>query len=544
MARKRKAARPSPRIPGPAPGVRTAELRIPPLALRLAAAALLALFLAHAVLFGMRAVLAERRESSDGMNYISVARNLSAGEGFVQSSPGHNQPRFWDEQFDPDFPSKTRHSHSVGLPLLIFAVAELGGLRPRDAAYAMNAACYGLALALAGALMFYLWGLGAALLAAAAIAWLNNELFFFPMSEPSAVVLMLASLLLLARPGGDWRFAAAGVLAAGSVLVRSAMLPIFGAGALFCLLQGEKRWRALALFAAGCAVFLAERLVGEGTRYVAFHTGVPWDVKIRAIFGQFFRALGPGIAVAAALSALLLWRARNSARKSKRRRGLFAALWSWAEENAARLSLAAWVAGFACSTLLAGIILHIEALDDFREMYPAKIGMAALLGGMAWAALPGRRGRRALALAAAVFIFSLAAGIARDWKAYSQRGDVSDAARIEARETLRWGAENLRADDFVVAPFGILFPYYLERVDSAVSYIGWPYHLEITAAHLRAIVLRRCGAGRHLLFLSKNYGGNGPYLAGLSVKKPAPNMEPLAELERHLIYRMTHCDKG
>ena len=538
MARKKRKA--GVRRPSPRPS--SASFQMSPAALRFAAFALFALFLAHAVVFGMRAVLAERKESSDAMNYIAVARNLSAGEGFVQDAPGHNQPRFWDEQFDPDFPPKTRHSHSIGMPLLIFAAAELSGLEHEDAARVVNAASYGLSLLLAAALVFHIWGAGAALLAAAAISWLNNSLFYFPMSEPSAVALAFAALLLLARPGGDWRFAAAGALAACCVLVRSATLPIFGAGVLACLLQGEKKWRALALFSAGCVVFFAERFVGEGTRYVAFHTGVPWDQKMERIFGQFVRALGPGILALAALCVVLFPRAIKEW-GGRFKRGFFSALWSWAEEHARQLALFSWAAGFAVSTLLAGIILHIENLDDFRMLYPAKIALAALIAGMAWAALPEWRGR--LILAAGIFVFSMGAGVARDWPAYANRGDVSDAARIAANERLRWGEENLREDDFLVSDFAVIYPHYLKQVESAASYIAWPYHLEITAAHLEEIVLRRCGKhGRYLLMVPKGWRGNGPYLAGLSVKKPEPNMELLVELGGALVYRMTHCDAG
>ena len=68
------------------------------------------------------------KNGADSFNYIDVARNLSAGEGLVQSAPGFNQPGFWGEKFAPDFPPKTRSAHNVGYPLAIFAVAELTGI--------------------------------------------------------------------------------------------------------------------------------------------------------------------------------------------------------------------------------------------------------------------------------------------------------------------------------------------------------------------------------------------------------------------------------
>lgn len=528
-----------------ATAIPTAEFKISPLSLRLAAAALLALLLAHSVVFGMRAVLAEKRDSSDAMNYISVARNLSAGEGFVQSAPGQNQFTFWAGKFSPDFPAKTRHTHSIGLPLLIYAVAELTGLEHADAARLINAAAYGLALALAGALAFYLWGAGGAMLSVAAISWLDNSLFYYPMTEPSAVVFMLACLLLLARPGGTWRFLAAGLLAAMSVTIRRAMAPVFVAGAIFCLLQGKKRWRATALFLAGCGAMLAGEFVGEGVKhnaYVPFSTmslvGLTREVRMNIMLHQILDAAGAGAAALAGLGGALFWRRRFGA---WRKGGWALRLQDWLEKNAGQILLPAWAAGFCAFVLAVGMFLFIEPLNDFRNLYPAKIAMAALGGGMAWAAMSGWRWR--VILAGAVFTLSMSAGISRDWTALANRGDVSDAARIAENGQLRWAAENVRSDDFLVAHFGALYAHFLEQVDSAVAFTGFPYETPITAEHLSAVVSHRCEKhGRHLLIVPKNWNGGGPFMADLSVKRPVPHMELIAELGEGLVYRMTHCD--
>ena len=53
------------------------------------------LFVGHVGVFGWRSIAVDRRVTSDSMNYIGVARNLSAGEGLVQSPAGYNQPTFW-----------------------------------------------------------------------------------------------------------------------------------------------------------------------------------------------------------------------------------------------------------------------------------------------------------------------------------------------------------------------------------------------------------------------------------------------------------------
>ena len=53
------------------------------------------LFVGHVGVFGWRSITFDRRVTGDSMNYIDVARNLSAGEGLVQSAAGFNQRTFW-----------------------------------------------------------------------------------------------------------------------------------------------------------------------------------------------------------------------------------------------------------------------------------------------------------------------------------------------------------------------------------------------------------------------------------------------------------------
>ncbi|MYD70504.1 MAG: hypothetical protein F4W89_07150 [Acidobacteria bacterium] len=80
---------------------------------RIAIAVLLALlFVGHVGVFGWRSITFDHRLTGDSMNYIDVARNLSAGEGLVQSAAGFNQPTFWERDFTPHFPEKTRAGHN------------------------------------------------------------------------------------------------------------------------------------------------------------------------------------------------------------------------------------------------------------------------------------------------------------------------------------------------------------------------------------------------------------------------------------------------
>ena len=128
------------------------------------------LFVGHVGVFGWRSVTFDRRVTGDSMNYIDVARNLSAGEGLVQSAAGYNQPTFWVRDFTPHFPEKTRAGHNPGYSVLIAAVAAVTGLEHADAAFVIGPAAYAAALASAFLFASRLLGPAAGLLAAAFVA--------------------------------------------------------------------------------------------------------------------------------------------------------------------------------------------------------------------------------------------------------------------------------------------------------------------------------------------------------------------------------------
>ena len=167
----------------------------------------------HVGVFGWRSITFDRRVTGDSMNYIDVARNLSAGEGLVQSAAGFNQPTFWERDFTPQFPEKTRAGHNPGYSVLIAAVAAVTGLEHADAAFVIGPAAYAAALASAFLFASRLLGPAAGLLAAAFVAHQIRWVFLRTWTEPVVIALLLALLALLARGatprravvGGCWR---------------------------------------------------------------------------------------------------------------------------------------------------------------------------------------------------------------------------------------------------------------------------------------------------------------------------------------------------
>ena len=220
---------------------------------RIAIAALLGLlFVGHVGVFGWRSITFDRRVTGDSMNYIDVARNLSAGEGLVQSAAGFNQRTFWAQDFSPDFPDKTRAGHNPGYSVLIAAVAEATGLEHADAAFVIGPAAYAAALIFTFLFASRLLGTAAGLMAAAFLAHQLRWIFLRTWTEPVVIALLLALLALLARGATPRRAFAGGLLAGAALLVRSGFAPILALGGLACLLgHGSRVRRAVAVRRGG-----------------------------------------------------------------------------------------------------------------------------------------------------------------------------------------------------------------------------------------------------------------------------------------------------
>ena len=500
---------------------------------RVAAFALAALFIAHIAVFGWRSLAAERRIfSPDSFNYLTVARNLSNGKGFVQSAPGFNQPGFWDEQFSPDFPPQTRHAHSVAYPLAVFALAEAVRLPPATAALLLAAFAYALSVVLVFVLARQLWGNSAAMLAAAVFPLELRDLFFRAWTETLAVPVLLAVLALLAAKPSAPKTIAAGILSGAAVLARTGMIPLLVVGAIMCALRREKpaaRAARLALFAAAAAVPLTGKLIGEGTRYSTYRQlGLLSPLDNLA---DFAAATADEFAVLAALAALALWR------KWKTQGAVFPLNWRGGEA-----APWLWTAAYAAFLLAAAPSVFFGNLSESRFRDPMEAVMVALWAGLAARVLAGSA--KLPAVAAALLAISMTAGIAKDAKTLMEDRDPSDAARIENSPRLKWARENIRPDDLIFGADAMDLPYYFpEKISSAVSFSPFPFNVHVSAAQTDSIVRARCGTfGRALMILRKdNPDDYGDFIGGLMRKAPTPGHSLLADLEDGMVYEVRRC---
>ena len=495
------------------------------------AIALALLFALHIAVFARLSLVAERRtDSPDAVNYITVARNLSNGKGLTQSAPGFNQPGFWDEQFSPDFPPETRHSHSVAYPLAVFAFAEVFRLPHADAAFLLGVVGYFAAMILAFHIARRLWGIPAALLAAAIFPFELRDIFLRPWTEAIAIPMMLGALALLTSNLSAGKAAAAGLLSGFAVLTRTAMIPLAIVGAAICAVRREKM--RLVLFAAVAALPLLGKFIGEGERYSTY-TKLRLESPVDS-FANFMQASAEEVAILAALSALALWRMRKNREAifPLNLRGGETALWAWA-------------AAYPAFLVSASGFYFFGSLGVSRYRDPMEAVMVILYAGLACRILAGWK--KLPLVAAALFAVSMCVGMIKDARTISKGREVSESARIENSPRLSWARDNIRSDDFVLGADAMDLPYYFpETIASAASFSPHPFTIHISESQVDAIVRSRCGEfGRALLILRRGHWHPperyGDFIGGLMRKEPTQNYSLLADLEDGTVYEMTHC---
>ena len=534
---------------------------------RITIAALLGLlFVGHVGVFGWRSITFDRRVTGDSMNYIDVARNLSAGEGLVQSAAGFNQRTFWAQDFSPHFPDKTRAGHNPGYSALIAAVAEVTGLEHADAAFAIGPAAYGAALIFAFLFASRLFGTGAGLLAAAFLAHQLRWVFLRTWTEPVVIALLLALLALLARGATPRRAAAGGLLAGFALLVRSTFWPVLVLGGFACLFGDGSRVRRLLLFAAGASIALAGPFLGEGQVYPGHITvAAGWfpSLTLSEVVTECFQLIRWDLAALAFLGAAAWWRAVRDGKpivSARARLGCFMAI--------------AWIAGWSAFLIAARLVVFTVLFDD-RMLAPVGAVTAIVSALLVWRVCPER-----LRFTAAVALFALTMALATAGDAIVQGnngtaqsiyasparvligrnmtarllpadGDRSDYARWIARSPRRlWVSRNVTPRDLVVGAGTMDLPYFFrQQVPATVSFSSQPYFPEVSGAKFNAIFLARCGRYDNLyLILSKLRRRWGRFaldlVAGVLAEPgtPAANFLRVADLPDSVVFRFTACD--
>ena len=534
---------------------------------RLAITVLLGLlFAVHVVVFGWRSLTFDRRITGDSMNYIDVARNVSAGEGLVQGAAGFNQPTFWERDFSPEFPAKTRASHNPGYSVLIAVTAAGTGLEHADAAFILGMASYAAAVAFAFVFARRLLGTGAGLLAAAFLAHQLRWIFLRVWTEPVMIALLLAMLVVLARPTTPPGATLAGLIAGAALLVRGSMLPLVALGGLACLLAPGRRVRLLLLFGAGASIALAGPLMGEGHVYPPQTTAAAsWfpHVSMSELFAAFVQRTRGDLAALTLLAACAWWRARHDGEPLIP-----------GEALTGFLLAAAWVGGWWAFLFAARLRILTDMFDD-RMLAPGGAVLAIVCALLFWRVVPRRHQQAAAAAVfACVMVFAIAGdAVVLGDRAHAQRiytsparllagrnvtaralppdGNRSDFARwIVTSPKRSWVGRNVTPRDFVVAAGAMDLPYFFRRqVPAAVSFSPYPYYARVSGTRFNAVFLARCGCHDNMYLilstLPRAWGGFAAFLmsgAPAAPGTPASNFERIASLPDGVVFRFTACD--
>ena len=519
------------------------------------------LFVGHVGVFGWRSITFDRRVTGDSMNYIDVARNLSAGEGLVQSAAGFNQRAFWAQDFSPHFPDKTRTSHNPGYSVLIAAVAEATGLEHADAAFLIGPAAYAAALIFTFLFASRLLGTAAGLLAAAFLAHQLRWIFLRTWTEPVVIALLLALLALLARGATPRRAVGGGVLAGLALLVRSSFVPILALGGLACVLGHGSRVRRLLLFAAGASIAMAGPFLGEGQLYPPYP---PQTTVAAGWFPDVFLSELWTLAAAAFLGACAWWRAVRDGRPIVPDRARYGCV-----------LVVAWIAGWWVFVLAASrLVVMSDVLDD-RMLAPGAAVTAIASALLVWRICPERlRPSVAVVVFAATMALATAGdaivqgdnGTAQRIYASSARvlvgrnvtarilpadGDRSDYARwVENSPRRLWVSRNVTPRDLVVGAGTMDLPYlFRQQVPATVSFSPQPNFPEVSGAKFNAIFLARCDRYDNLyLILSKLRRRWGLFALDLLAEAPAEpgtpaaNFSRVADLPDSIVFRFTACE--
>jgi 4-amino-4-deoxy-L-arabinose transferase-like glycosyltransferase len=512
---------------------------------------------AYAIVFVFNSLTRYWYFSNDSMNYVDVARNISAGRGIVQSTLGFNQPYLFEETSPIPSPMT---SQSPLYPILI-ALLSLFGIPHAEAALSISGFVLGGVI-----LMAYLLGRD---LYNEATGWLAAGLLllYAPLgnvarvawTESPAIFLVLLSFWLLARlhrvqrSRKAWIYALLAGFAAGlAFATRYSMIPIFFVGCGFILIAMRFKRESLMPLLFFILAFSLPFLGVAAHNYISIGRIMPpalpsqtdWvtNVKdlLRYLFGLYLAEEIDSTVQLIVMGALLLvigiaWLIRGGVRSSLQE--LFV------QHGGFLVPL--WILAYSSFLVYRRTVTNFDEINP-RLVSPAVVAFMILVAALA-ASLLSKRGENFARYGVLLLVL-----VACVWEIHTSivTPPLNVVAEGHQSERMIWIETKTTARDLIIGDNTVDIPFYLHR-PAAISFSPYPYTVYLTYKKLSAFVARHCADYDRFYIVLRKKGGTerglkrqyGSFVRDLLLGNAEryPDVIKIKDLPETLIYQITTC---
>jgi hypothetical protein len=439
----------------------------------------------------------------DTMNFVNIAKNITAGRGIVQSTLGFNQPFF-------AYTDQSPIPLTVQPPLypLLTALVALTGIPVDLAGLTVSLVAFAVVLFLIYAISRRQFGTPAAYLCVF-LAVLYEPLHNFPATAFSEITGLMFLLLVFhlittaneksGKTALPLLFAAG--LAAGLAFATRYVLILSGVVGVVYMVK-ERRWQSgrLVSFLLGGALPVVPVLVRNvillgspmprlkpSTEGIA---AVLWDL-VKAIGGTF----APDSLVSQRLQMILAFAAVAVL--------AFVLFKKFGKSSLNEVFIAKgrylywlWIAVYLAGLFVQRAMSHFDTIDA-RFILMATVPLVILLAGFA-AGLLEKHPKIVTALAGVLVL----AAFGREIATSVSLPYASQATAIQNSANLTWIRENTTRRDLVIGDNTVYVPFYFDYPE-AVSYSPYPYTEYFTEKELKDATASRCSKYEHIYLIMR-----------------------------------------
>lgn len=465
------------------------------------------------VLFLYNSLTRTRHFSPDSMNYVDVAKNISNGNGLVQSTLGYNYPFLFE--FDSEVPTALTAQPPIYLMLIAFA--SRFSLTHADAALWISVIAYGLILVLTYLLTKRLYGNHVAYLTLGALLVFPplRIVSRFAWSESTALAFLIASLLLLVlvhelRP--KWARIASflsGLCVGLAFATRYAFFPLFFLGFLSLILASVPRIQKLKILylfsvAAIIPVFivLGNNLTSSGyflPPALPSDRGLAENIKdaVLSVAGGLLFAEDRAIR-AQTVVAGLIFAGCTAALIAQRR---LIPVIDYVLFRGRRYLLTLWAIAYLSVIVFQRTVSHFDIIGT-RLTVPSSVILFVLLIALLATTLQSQR--FGWELTYILFASLILVSIANEILLIRDSPRVDSQSRIAQSERLQWIATNTDDNDLVVGDDIMDVPFYFDG-QAAVSFSPYPFTSHLTYDLLNEYADHNCHRYQNMYLILRRW---------------------------------------